>query len=159
MPDRRTPFTIADEKQTLLDFLDYLRESVILKVEGIDEELARTPGVPSGTSLMGLVKHLARVEMAWFQIGFAGRDIPVPDDELADTDTKEGLIAAYRSAIAASNEIIAGCSDLTTRCVWKMTAPEPMSMRWVLIHMVEETGRHAGHADILREQIDGAVGR
>lgn len=159
MPDRRTPFTIADERRTLLDFLDYLRESVILKLAGIADEGARRPGVPSGTSLMGLVKHLTRVEISWFQFGFAGLDVEIPDDRLTADDTSETVAAGYRAAIAKSNEIVAGCDDLETRSRRALVAPEAMTMRWVLVHMVEETGRHAGHADILREQIDGSVGR
>ena len=159
MPDRRTPFTLVDEKQTLVDFLDYLRESVILKLEGLDDDTARRPGVQSGTSLMGLVKHLAMVEIAWFQYAFAGTDVRVPSGDLAVGDTSSDVIAGYRAAIAASNEIASACTDLDTKAARPGTAPEPMSMRWILVHMVEETGRHAGHADIIREQIDGTVGR
>jgi hypothetical protein len=159
MPDRRTPFTNAGEKQTLLEFLEYLRESVILKLEGVTDDDARRPGVPSGTSLMGLVKHLTTVEIAWFQHGFAGLDVEIPDDRVSDMDTSRTVAAAYREAIAASNEIVVGCADLDERSKREFVAPHAMSMRWLLVHMVEETGRHAGHADILREQTDGVVGR
>ena len=144
----------------LVEFLDYLRESVILKLDGVEDEIARRPLVPSGTSLMWLVKHLALVERAWFHFAFTG-DSPgsIGDDTVMQNDTTAAVIEDYRSTIKKSNEIIWNCRDLNALCRHKTSAPEPMSMRWVLVHMVEETARHAGHADILREQIDGTVGR
>jgi uncharacterized damage-inducible protein DinB len=160
MPDRRTPFNLSDEKQMLVEFLDYLRESVILKLDGIDDETARRPGVSSGTSLMWLVKHLSRVERAWFHYAFAGGDPDdIGDDTVTEDDTANAVIDDYRATIEESNKIISDCSDLNSLSRHRASAPEPMSMRWLLVHMVEETARHAGHADILREQIDGIVGR
>lgn len=159
MADRRAPFPNADERTTLVAFLDYLRDSVVLKAEGVDEETVRRPMVPSGTSLLGLVKHLTMVEVAWFQCTFAGREVAIPAVELEDGDTTESVIAGYRAACTMSNEIVNSCPDLDQRSARAETAPEPMSMRWLLVHMVEETSRHAGHADILREQTDGATGR
>lgn len=143
----------------LVDFLDYLRDSVIRKVQGLPEEQARAAGVLSGTSLMGLVKHLVRVEIVWFPHTFAGEDVWVPHDALGPDDRVDHLVADYRAAIARSNEIVAACDDLDTRAARSAVAPEPPTLRWILVHMVEETARHAGHADILREQIDGSVGR
>jgi hypothetical protein len=150
---------MGDERQILVEFLDYLRESVIVKAGGVAEEQARTPGVPSGTSLLGLVKHLTRVEVVWLRFGFAGEKVWVPDDALTPDDTRDRLIADYRAAIARSNEIVAACDDLDARAARKVVAPEHPTLRWILVHMVEETARHAGHADILREQVDGTVGR
>jgi hypothetical protein len=115
--------------------------------------------VPSGTSLLGLVKHLTFVETAWFQWSFAGLDVQLPSGDLQPGDTAESVLAAYRGAVTRNNEILDGCRDLDRRCARKATAAEPMSLRWVLVHMVEETARHAGHADIIREQIDGSIGR
>jgi uncharacterized damage-inducible protein DinB len=159
VPDRPTPFALADEKQTLRQFLDYLRECVIAKAEGLDDEAVRRPLVPSGTSLLGLVSHLAVVEAYWFQWAFAGLDVELsrvtPDSEAAPAS----VIAAYREAVRRSNEVIDGCDDVDRTCVREGLAPQPMSMRWLLVHMVEETARHAGHADIVREQIDGETGR
>lgn len=144
----------------LVAFLDYLRESVILKLQGLTDEQAREPGVPSGTSLLWLVKHLALVERAWFLFAFAGRHgSVVGEDELEASDSIDSIVSDYRASIGASNEIVAGCDDLDRLCTQKATAPKPMSLRWVLVHMIEETGRHAGHADILRERIDGSIGR
>jgi uncharacterized damage-inducible protein DinB len=158
MPDRRTPFVSGNERDTLLAFLDYLRESLIIKVSGLDEDSARRSTVPSGTSLIGLIKHLTSVEVGWFQFTFAGTDSGVPSEEVLPTDTVSGAVAAYFAAAQVSNRITLQ-SDLDQLCARAPTTPEPLSLRWVLVHMVEETARHAGHADILREQIDGQVGR
>jgi uncharacterized damage-inducible protein DinB len=159
MPDRRTPLLLAGEKETLREFLDYLRESVVLKVTGVDDASARRSTLPSGTTLLGLVKHLTEVEIAWFSFAFAGNDRAVPSDELDPNDTVESVLSAYQAAVNASNDIVNGCDDLQRLCARALTTPEPLSLRWVLVHMVEETARHAGHADILREQFDGQTGR
>ena len=156
--DRRTPFVLAPERETLLAFLDYLRDSVVVKASGVSEADGRRAMVPSGTSLLGLVKHLTFVEAAWFQYAWAGTDAPLPSGELAPEDTAESVIAAYQSVCARNNALVAE-AELESPCARPATAPEPMSLRWVLVHMIEETGRHAGHADILRELIDGTVGR
>lgn len=158
MPDRRTPFRLTGEKETLLDFLDYLRESVIVKISGVSEEAARRSPVPTGTCLLGLVKHLTTVEVLWFQIAFAGRDVAAAG-EVDAGDTVASAVAAYRDAIRSSNSIVDGQDDLDRLCAKALAAPEPLSLRWLLVHMVEETARHAGHADIVREQIDGVTGR
>lgn len=159
MPDRRTPLNLTGERETLLEFLDYLRESVILKVEDLNEESARRSTVPSGTSLLGLVKHLTVVELAWFQLALAGLDPPFPADAIEPTDTVSSVVDAYRATIVANNGILNDCNSLDQLCARALTTPEPLSLRWLLVHMVEETARHAGHADILREQIDGQTGR
>lgn len=146
--DAKPPRTGAGEKATLVGFLDYLRDAVAAKALGAPEPQVRTAGVPSGTSVLGLVKHLAHVE----RFHFLGESVddwgatmrPEPDE------TVDELVAGYREAVARANDSIAACRDLGEG------AP---SMRWLLVHMIEETGRHAGHADILREQIDGATGR
>ena len=159
MPDRRTPFGLTGERETLLEFLDYLRESVILKVEDLDEESARRSTVPSGTSLLGLVKHLTVVELTWFQLALAGLDTPLSAEAIESTDTVSSVIDAYRATIIGSNAIVDATNSLDQLCARALTTPEPLSLRWLLVHMVEETARHAGHADILREQIDGETGR
>ena len=159
MSDRRTPFIEAGERETLVAFLDYLREAVLIKVSGIDDDALRRSFVPSGTSLLGLVKHLTMVEIAWFPFSFSGAEVWVPGGELEPPDTTASVIDGYRISIAESAEIVAAAPDLDQRCVRAAFAPDRMSLRWVLVHMVEETGRHAGHADILREQLDGQTGR
>lgn len=151
--DTGPPRSGADEKATLLAFLNYLRSSIADKLIDVPEPQVRTGGVPSGTNLLGLVKHLTSVERYYF----LGERI----DDLRRTmragpeETVDGVLAGYREAIERANQVIEACVDLTLPA---RRGPSP-SMRWTLVHMIEETGRHAGHADILREQIDGSTGR
>ncbi|MEU5212771.1 DinB family protein [Streptomyces sp. NPDC020742] len=161
-PDVGPPGNDSGEKSTLLAFLNYLRDSVAAKAQGLRDEQGRASGVPSGTSVFGLVKHLTAAEHYWFVWAFEGADVAHPDSsmELAEEDSAESLLAAYRGAVERSNEIIEGCDDLNGPCARAAGKAEAVrSMRWVLVHMIEETARHAGHADILREQADGSVGR
>ncbi|MEU3621349.1 mini-circle protein [Amycolatopsis coloradensis] len=149
--DAGPPSTGAGEKDVLAGFLDYLRAAVAAKAEGAPDDRARAPGVPSGTNLLGLVKHLTHVERHWL----LGHDVtdwkatfhPAPDD------TTASLLAAYRETIAEANDEIASWDDLAE------AGPRRGSRRWTLTHLIEETARHAGHVDILRELIDGATGR
>lgn len=159
---QRVPLT-GDEKASLQASLDRHREAVIWKLEGLDDAAGRRPMVPSGTSLLGLVKHLAAVEYDWFcsTFGRPTEQLPFDDeDEEADLrvqpdETMADILAFYRRARTSSNEVIAGLGLDDTGTAW---SGEAVSLRWVLIHMVEETARHAGHADIIRELIDGRTG-
>ncbi|WP_407555088.1 DinB family protein [Streptomyces sp. Pv4-95] len=158
--DLRPPGLKADEKTTLLTFLDYLRDAVAAKVVGVPEQEARKPGVDSGTSLLGLVRHLTAVEHNWFTWAYEGTGTDPWDDEASCADeTVHDALVAYRDASARSNRIAAACEDLNRTGVRSLRETPPPSMRWILVHMIEETARHAGHADILREQIDGSTGR
>ena len=158
----RVPFTGA-EKESLKVALDRHRDAILWKLEGLDDEQLRRPMVPSGTSLLGLVKHLAAVEYGWFCDTF-GRDAePLPfDDDDPDADlriepgeTTEDVLAFYGRARAAADQAIDELDIEDTGTAW---FGEAVTLRWVLIHMVEETARHAGHADIIRELIDGMAG-
>jgi uncharacterized damage-inducible protein DinB len=158
----RVPFTGA-EKESLKVSLDRHRDAVLWKLEGLGDDDLRRPMVPSGTSLLGLVKHLAAVEYGWFCDTF-GREIePLPfDDDDPDADlrvrpeeTTEDILAFYGRARAAADQAIAELDVEDTGTAW---FGEAVTMRWVLIHMIEETARHAGHVDILRELIDGMAG-
>ena len=155
--DTRPPRTGAEEKATLLGFLDYLRSAVAAKAEGVPDPQVHTAGVPSGTSLLGLIKHLACVERFYF----LGEDVENWEAtlRLAPEETADVLLTDYRDSVRRANKVIAACTDLTHPAPPVQGRRSAPSMRWVLVHMIEETGRHAGHADILREQIDGAVGR
>ncbi|CAN3130884.1 DinB family protein [Mycobacterium sp. smrl_JER01] len=154
--DNRPPSTGGCEKEVLVGFLEYLRHCVQLKLEGAPEPDVRTPGVPSGTNCLGLVNHLAHVE----RFMFLGQDADWPATFTATADqTVASVSADYRDAVARANEAIAACVDLAQPCARPARAGDPPSMRWALTHMIEETARHAGHLDILREQIDGAAGR
>lgn len=151
MTDHKPPGVTGDEKTTLLGFLNYLRDAIAAKVTGVPEPQVREPGVPSGTNLLGLIKHLTAVERHYF-LGEQTRSWPSTFTPTED-DTVDGVLAAYRQAVADANAMIDKHDDLTAK------APGGQSLRWLLTHMIEETGRHAGHADIIREQIDGARGR
>lgn len=155
--DTPPPRTGPGEKDVLRGFLDQLRAAVAAKAEDVPEPRVRTPGAPSGTSLLGLVRHLAHVE----RFTFLGEQVadwqatfrPRPDE------TVESLLADYRDAVDRANAVIDACADLIEPVARPAHNGKPPSMRWALVHMIEETGRHAGHADILRELIDGSTGR
>jgi uncharacterized damage-inducible protein DinB len=159
---RRVPFT-GGEKQSLHVSLDRHRDAVLWKLEGLDDDALRRAMTPSGTNLLGLVKHLAAVEYGWFCETFGRQTEPLPDvEEDPDADlrvrpdeTTEEILAFYGRARAASDRVIEELELEATGTAWFGDA---VSLRWVLIHMVEETARHAGHVDIVRELIDGMTG-
>ncbi|MEA2507667.1 MAG: hypothetical protein QOH48_2285 [Actinomycetota bacterium] len=156
------PSDSTDERTMLVAFLDYLRARMIAKLDGLDDEQAKRSLVPSGTSLLGLIKHLAIVELGWFVWSFEGSDLHVTPDvqEVSPEDTISGVVDLYRSAVARSQAVVASNTELDQKAARSRRPNRPtQSMRWILVHMIEETARHAGHADILREQIDGTTGR
>ncbi len=158
MPDRKPPRLEGDERETLGALLQYQRESLVRKVTGVSDEQARMALVPSGTNLLWLAKHLARAETIWVQVRFAGRSVTVPDDDIRADDTVASALAAYRRAWAATDAVVAATPSLDLRCRG-VADGAPVNLRWVLMHLLEETARHAGHADVLREMIDGQTGR
>lgn len=158
MADQKPPRLDGGERETLLALLGYQRESLIRKVTDVDDASARLSPVGSGTSLLWLVLHMARAEVTWVQYRFAGMDVEVPDDVATADDTLAEAIGRYREESRSSDGIVIGASDLDELCR-RSDAPEPVNLRWVLMHLLEETARHAGHADILRELIDGHIGR
>lgn len=163
MDTTEKPRRDADERTTLTTFLDNYRGRIVKKVEGLTDEQART--TPVSIHLAGLVSHLLYVERFWFTVVIDGREADLPwndDDAEADpdidwkpTEPLADLVAAYQEECRRSNEILAR-HDLD-----RVITDGPRagaSVRWILAHMVEETARHTGHADILRELLDGAVG-
>ncbi len=159
MPDLTTEdVLLADERATMQAFVDDQRREIAALLDGLTEEQARRSLVPSLTTLASLVKHCAFVEQVWFQVGIAGRTraelgIPAEADDswrLDDADTIESLLAAYAEACAESERIVATHSldDLVLH-----NRRSPLTVRWVYAHMVRELARHAGHGDVLREQI------
>jgi len=161
---RQDPPVGGPEKDMLAAFLDYHRATLLHKVAGLSDAELRRSFVPSGTNLLGLVKHLAYVERWWFQAVFAGRDAPFPwsesdpdaDFRVEPGETAAEIIALYQQESRASREIVrhGSLDDVAKR----PDAREPFTLRWIMIHMIEETARHNGHADLLRELIDGATG-
>ena len=157
MPDLKPPRVSAGERETLQVLLQYQRDSLIRKITGAGEAAAREPMVGSGTTLLWLVKHMARAEILWILVRFADQDVPVPDDVVQADDTIPGVVSGYRAASARADAVSAATSlDQPGR---RSSGQTPVNLRWVLIHLLEETARHAGHADILRELIDGTTGR
>lgn len=153
--DAPPPRAGSSESETLRAFLDYLRASIAAKVDGAPEPQVRTAAVPSGTNLLGLLEHLTFVERSMF-LGDNVTDWQATF-RVAPTDSVAGVVARYRETVERANEVLDGCTDLGAPVPWP-GRPAP-SVRWALVHMIEETGRHAGHADILRELIDGSTGR
>ncbi|MFI6504102.1 DinB family protein [Nonomuraea typhae] len=155
--DTPPPRTGNSEAETLRGFLDYLRTSIAAKVDGAPEPQVRSAAMPSGTNLLGLLNHLTFVERATF-LGHKVTDWPAtfhaaPEDTVAD------VLARYRETVERANDVLDGCTDLGAPVPRPKPGDPAPSVRWALTHLIEETGRHAGHADILRELIDGATGR
>ena len=157
----RVPMTDDGERAVALAFLDFARHCALKKLEGLGEEQQRRVLVPSGTSLLGLVRHLTVGERWWFGYHF---DAGYPEQEWdfgmgVPTDlSADRIVAEYRAAVDESNAVIARLGNfdaLTARPV----GDEPRTLRWVVAHETSEIARHAGHADILREQLDGVTGR
>jgi uncharacterized damage-inducible protein DinB len=160
-------FISADsERNGLEGFLDRQRDAIIRKIEGLDDATARTAPTASALSLLGIVKHCALWERRWFQVVAAGRKFPgewpegdytgMAEDFVVDeNDTVEHWVAYYREQIEQSRAVVASM-DLDTRCA----RPDLIecNLRYVWFHLIEETARHAGHADIIRETLDGSRG-
>jgi len=157
VPDHKPPRLVGDERDTVLALLQYQRDSLVRKVAGLDDDQARRELVGSGTTLLWLVQHMADAETLWVAVRFAGEDVALPSTTVDATDTLSAAVERYRASWARVGAIVAAAS-LGDEC--RNVAPEPpVNLRWVLMHLLEETARHAGHADILRELIDGDVGR
>jgi hypothetical protein len=155
--------TGGTEREVLQGVLDANRAAVVRKASGLTGQQARSAPVPPSTlTPAGIVKHLTGVERFWFSIDFAGLDVepPWPDDDrhgafaLTDGETIDGLLAAYRAECAASDAAVAGYGLDDTA-----TAPGmDFVLRYAYAHMIEETARHAGHLDLIREVLDGVTG-
>jgi len=159
---------LGGERATLVEFLRGQRLTLELKCAGLNaEQLARRSVEPSTLSLLGLVRHMAEVERKWFRIRFADSDegslYQTPDDPdgdfngaVADQAVVDAAWAAWRAEMEFANEFIA---DHDFDFVGKDSEGEPVSLRELIVHMIEEYARHNGHADLLRERIDGRVGQ
>jgi uncharacterized damage-inducible protein DinB len=169
---RTDPPDSGPETEQLAAFLDFQRETVLLKCEGLTAEQLRRAAVPtSGLTLGGLLNHLALVEDTWFGERFLGEE-PVPPWDAVDWDddpdwefrtaadlSPEELRERYRAACERSRAVVRAAGDLDRESVAvSRRTGEHFDLRWILLHMIEETARHAGHADLLREALDGTVG-
>ena len=158
MPDQKPPRLVRGERETLHALLQYQRDSLVRKVDGLDEASARKALVPSGTTLLWLMKHMARAECLWIVHRFAGEDLTDLHDAVQPEDTLADAVAAYRATWTRVDGIVEMSLGLDEICR-RVGDEAPVNLRWVLMHLLEETARHAGHADILRELIDGEQGR
>ena len=155
----------APERDMAIAYLDACREGVITKLEGLSEGQAREKKPrPAANHLVGIVNHLGWVEAWWFRHVFAGEAVDFPwsdENPNADFNPPESMmgvdaVAFYRSESARSNEIIRAAPTLDDEAATE-TRRGHTTLRWILFHMIEETARHAGQADIIREMIDGSV--
>lgn len=171
---RQAPPHQGDEVTLLRSYIAFLRDSLRMKAEGLTAEQLSTRHEPSALTLGGLLKHLAFVEHWWFSCVLRGTDFGEPwasvdwdadedwDYNSAAQDTPEELFALFDATVAASDRIIdetlATPEGLETLAVRHPSDEDPVSLRYILLHMVEEHGRHAGHADLIRESVDGTTG-
>ena len=166
---RVDPDMSGPEADVLHQYLDYHRETFLMKTDGLDAEGLRFKLPTSGLSLAGLMYHLTLVEDSWFQERFLGRPEVEPwasvdwdadpdwEFRTAETMAPDELRRLYREACDRSREAVAGADGLDQMSV-VLRDGRHFSLRWLLLHMLEETARHNGHADLLREAIDGVVG-
>lgn len=163
--ERVTPNRLSGERDALTQQLDFHRATLLRKLEGLDDESLRRPMTASGLSLLGLVKHLAETEHGWFLKIYAGLAEPdlYPTDDGPDAEFRAGpgetvddLVGQYlRTCERARAVVAAGGLDDVVKTPWGAE----VNLRAILIHMIQETARHNGHADIIREAIDGATGQ
>jgi uncharacterized damage-inducible protein DinB len=164
--NRHDPPLAAPEPKLLAAFLDYHRATLLWKVSGLSDDDLRRPMTASGVTLLGMVKHIAYVERWWFQAVFAGADVSFPwsdadpDAEwrIEPEDTTASIVALYEAETARSRAIAANADLDTLSQRDNSRSGERFSLRWIMLHMIEETARHNGHADLMREAIDGATG-
>jgi uncharacterized damage-inducible protein DinB len=161
---RTEPPNIADERTALQGWLDYHRATLRWKCAGLTgDQLVQRPVECSTLSLLGLIRHMTEVERGWFRRRFAGQaelppvyysdEQPDGDFDLTDPACAEADFAAFTSECTAADEAVRGHSLDET-----FGTREPMDLRWIYLHMIEEYARHNGHADLIRELIDGATG-
>jgi uncharacterized damage-inducible protein DinB len=168
--ERVDPPGQADEATLLHGFLDYHRDTLFMKAAGLDQSQLAQRLSPSAVTIAGLLKHMALVEDNWFSVILHGNEDALPWRDIdwesdpdwewrtAAEDDPDELRAMLRDAVDRSRELTAGVSlDAPSKRLRSFTG-EPVSLRWIILHMIEEYARHNGHADLVRESIDGVVG-
>src|SRR4051812_14855683 len=164
MPGQVAP--VADEREGLLAYLDQQRHVLRVAAHGLTDEQARMSPTPSALSVGGLVKHVAETERGWIDTVLqrerpgAGEEAYEDGFRLLEGETLAGVLAFYDEVAAETTQVVAGLSldhpVPVPPAPWNPTDVDAWSLRWVLLHLIEETARHAGHADIVREALDGA---
>jgi uncharacterized damage-inducible protein DinB len=167
--ERIKPSRDLDERASLVGMLDFQRATMLLKADGLDHSQLDQTLAPSSLTIGSLLKHLALVEDSWITERFAGLPLPEPwasapfetdedwDFHSAAADSPGTLRELYRAACARSNAAIESVA-LDAIAPAPDRAGNPYNLRWVLLHLIEETARHAGHVDFIRESIDGVTG-
>jgi uncharacterized damage-inducible protein DinB len=162
--------TTTSERDSLGQYLDYQRETILLKTEGLTKEQLAQKIPTSDLTLAGILYHLALVEEAWFEVDFLGHACREdwegidweadPNYEFRTALEKEPdwLRRRYRDACNRARQVAAAAGSLDDVSVSTRVGGKPFTLRWVMLHLIEETARHAGHADLLREAVDGVVG-
>lgn len=161
----------ADERAMLTSFLDYQRATLVWKASGLTQEQMGRTIASSSLTIAGIVNHLALVEDSWFTEDFAGRPMPAPftdvdwesdpdwEHRTALDEAPDVLLARYAAACERSRAVVAATESLDTpSVVFNEREGKHFTLRWILFHMIEETARHNGHVDLLREAIDGVTG-
>jgi hypothetical protein len=155
-----------DERATLGGFLDWYRAVVERKITGLSHEQATTVMTPSGVCPLGVVKHLGWVERGWFRETFSGEEIEMisvgwdnsPEFRADPEDTVESVLTFYRAEAEHARGLVAATPSLDALSARAADFRGHVSLRWIMVHMLEETARHAGHLDLMRERIDGQTG-
>jgi uncharacterized damage-inducible protein DinB len=165
--DRAEPDLVAEERTALEQWLDYHRATLLVKCAGLTaEQLKERAVTPSGLSLLGLVRHMTEVERWWFRMHAGGEDVGFPYDpdgvgadfDALDVADAAADLDAFRREIDVVRAAVRG-KDLADVVPSRGDHPERVrDIRWIYLHMIEEYARHNGHADLLRERIDGATG-
>jgi hypothetical protein len=154
------------ERETLEGFLDWYRAVVERKVDGLSPDDAQRVMTPTGMSALGVLKHLGWVERGWFRETFAGEDVEAIDTDgdnsaefaVGREDSVVSVVAFYRAEVEQSRRVCRDSPSLDALSARETPYREQVSLRWIMVHMLEETARHAGHLDLMREKIDGQVG-
>ncbi|MFI0780992.1 DinB family protein [Streptomyces sp. NPDC021212] len=165
--ERQEAPTTGDERTSLEGWLDFHRATLALKCEGLDDkQLREASAPPSGLSLLGLVRHMAEVERSWFRRVLEGQDAPPiwyseedqdGDFRVTEADTGEAAFAIWREEVTEARAAAARHS-LDEVVARRDHRREDFNLRWIYLHMIEEYARHNGHADLIRERIDGVTG-
>jgi hypothetical protein len=167
-PAYADPPIVADERQMLVSWLEFHRSLLLRKCAGLTAgQLKERSSPPSSLSLLGLVRHMSDVERGWFRQLFTAEDVPdlyfteadhdADFNDIADADA-EADFAIFTAECEAARQIIAAAPSFDTLAKKKSRRGSLISLRWIMVHMIEEYARHNGHADLIRERIDGVVG-